>query len=641
MADYLSEVIDQVRAEEYQRERTLQSGVGWSGMAGCRAYMGFLIRGEYATEDRDEWPAVAGTALHEWLTGVRQRAVPDQVIEFDVPTSFGGVPGHADEVIAGPARFEVTDYKFLKLASARLWRDPEVLAEKMIQPHGYAAGLVGEWLAAGLIKRPQDVTVRLMICPVDGTFADWWSHEEPFQPEIAAEAVARYEHVKEAVAAGDPLPQDKPWHWCEHVCLAGETEIVTRWGIARIQDAVGLQTLLVPSDGHGGVWRTCVIRSFGMAPLCAVKLRRGKETRIVHATSDHRWITADGSVVPTSELTSGTALRSIRRKAGPVAEVRFAVAQGFVYGDGCAASGNRDCAASVGFFPNSPKWESMSSYFAGHRVVESPDGRRLIPMIPRSWKQAPDLEESRAFLTSWLAGYIAADGHVSDRGQTTISSARRESLDLVRSICAIVGVGYSAITVESRIGINQSAPSDLYRVTISTRDLPEWVFKHPHHRSRAAIARQRKSYDRRWRVESVESTGRVDEVYCAEVPDVASFALTEELLTHNCEYFSACRGGPEPEKLPEITDPETAAAVESYGLAAEAYREADKAKKQLRPLIEGMRGQARGWRVSTGKGGSAEIPDLDQIRADYESSDLPLPVIRQPRAGQLRVTRIK
>jgi hypothetical protein len=325
---YLETVVGEAIAADEARDRSQQTGIGWSGMAGCRAYMGFKIRDAWETDDVDTWRAIAGTALHHWLQGVRLAANHDEAgrtLDWEVPVSFGGIPGHVDEVRWGS---EVTDYKFPSLRSARLWDDPEVLDERFVQVQGYAAALVtGSDIWAMHRKRlgAPEVTVRIVVAPVDGVFADWRAYERPFDPDVATAAVARYKDVERMLAAGEPLPQDKPWHWCE----------------------------------------------------------------------------------------------------------RF------------------------------------------------------------------------------------------------------------------------------------------------------------------------------------------------------------------CEHYSACRGGPEPKTPPEITDPELAAAIERYGLAREVNTEAEATMKELRPVIEGLRGKARGWRVSTGKGGSADVWDKGRIESDYADSLLEVPVMRQPRAGQLRVTRLK
>jgi hypothetical protein len=191
-------------------------------MAGCRAYMGFRLRGDWASDDTDNWRAIAGTALHEWLGKVRLKAAEaaGNDVEFERFVEYRGVPGHVDETDF--TNGIITDYKFPAMKSARFWDDPEVLDEKFVQLQGYAAAIVGtdRWCEAAAAARryDTDATVRLLVAPVDGTFADWRVYERPFDPAVADQAVDRYIEVQRAVLAGDELPRDKERFWCERFC---------------------------------------------------------------------------------------------------------------------------------------------------------------------------------------------------------------------------------------------------------------------------------------------------------------------------------------------------------------------------------------------------------------------------------------
>lgn len=260
MSGYLAEVQAQVTAWDDARERSQQQEVGWSQVAGCRRYMGYRMAGEWATDDTDPWRAIAGTALHAWLGEVRRselRAARRADLQaagkeawFEEECRYGGIPGHADEVIPGDR--QVTDWKFPSKASADLWHDPKVLAEKMIQPHGYGSALLER-----LGGDPSRVIVRLMVAPVDGTFADWWVHEESLSLAVADAAVERYREAEAMYQSGQDLPRDKPVWWCARFCefaslcrpgLSGEREedlpeigdeelaaAVERYGLAKEQ----------------------------------------------------------------------------------------------------------------------------------------------------------------------------------------------------------------------------------------------------------------------------------------------------------------------------------------------------------------------------------------------------------------------
>lgn len=98
-----------------------------------------------------------------------------------------------------------------------------------------------------------------------------------------------------------------------------------------------------------------------------------------------------------------------------------------------------------------------------------------------------------------------------------------------------------------------------------------------------------------------------------------------------CEFFSACR--PQSQQViryDEITDDELAAAIERYGLATEMAREAARTKEALFPLLNGMRGTARGWNVRMSKPGQDRwVLDEDEVRRHYEQRGEPVPLVKK------------
>jgi hypothetical protein len=204
---WIDDVIKLVRDWDQSRPRSQQAQVGWSEVGGCRAYLGYRLDGTWPSDDTDGWGAIRGTAIHgllEEILGSR----PGMTTE--VTTSYRGILGHADLIVDETS---VTDHKTTSAANARRWaEDHSLLRQKRIQVHGYAAGLVND----GIL--PRDCTVRLLIIPVDGTFADWWAYEEPYDQAMADEGVARLEDVRARMAAGESLPKDMPYAWCQSWC---------------------------------------------------------------------------------------------------------------------------------------------------------------------------------------------------------------------------------------------------------------------------------------------------------------------------------------------------------------------------------------------------------------------------------------
>ena len=234
---WLDDTIKRVRDFDAQKPRSQQAQVGWSEVGGCRSYLGFKLEGAWQSDEPDTWGAQRGTAIHEYLCAI---AALEPGVRTELDTEYRGIPGHAD--IVEPCA--VTDIKTTKLANSRLWAEKtRVLRPKRVQAHGYAAGLVD----AG--ELPEDATVRLLVVPVDGTFADWWAYEEPFDRSLADEGADRLEEVRSRLLAGEWLPKDEPYWYCADwcgffsVCRGGDEpkadELITDLELAAMVEAYG------------------------------------------------------------------------------------------------------------------------------------------------------------------------------------------------------------------------------------------------------------------------------------------------------------------------------------------------------------------------------------------------------------------
>jgi hypothetical protein len=355
-----------------------------------------------------------------------------------------------------------------------------------------------------------------------------------------------------------------------HACLSGDTEVVTREGLKPIRDLAktGEAELLVPMLYAGsdvrkrwGKFRRVPVTCFGEQELLKVTLTRSGSEKVIYATPEHTWFRSYWSGkqkkqqrLTTRELRPGQRLTQLRRAMPRSATLMdVAAAQGFVFGDGSRLGNrqgsNRVQAGVLSIYANG-KDSAMLKFFPASAVREvksradEPDrGVQLsheIRPLPKFWKELPPIGESSAFLVSWLAGYFAADGTVSeDDGHCSISSASRENLEFVRSVAAVCGIGYGLITTSMRVGISgktlATEATPLHKLTLRRADLPLWFFLTEEHRRRAEAASQNGERDLHWKVASVERTGRRELVYCATVEGTGAFGLADDLMTGNCD----------------------------------------------------------------------------------------------------------
>jgi DNA primase len=344
-----------------------------------------------------------------------------------------------------------------------------------------------------------------------------------------------YGDPSKVIGRSQGVPPEKRQYLCMY-CLDGDTEIPTSTGTRTLRELaeVGSAELLVyPKNGKSGSWKNVPIRTLGTQQLWEIRLRKNAASKTVFATAEHRWLTEEGEVAQTSSLAPGQHLASLL--ATPVLLTGeypspFGVAHGFTFGDGTKGTGHRS--ASLTIYDNG-KDKVLRDYFSQCRSVPFDNGKSTgttFKDLPRGWKAAPDMEESRAYLLGFASGYFAADGTVSSSGQARLYSSKRENVQMFKDVLTLCGVRTNPIRTKSREGFGKV--SDLHSVTFRADDLPEVFFLIEEHRLRVSASAYKPPL--LWKVESVTPTDRVETVYCPEVGGKEIFALTDDLATFNC-----------------------------------------------------------------------------------------------------------
>jgi DNA primase len=321
-------------------------------------------------------------------------------------------------------------------------------------------------------------------------------------------------------------------------CLAGETHVLTWEGVRPIRELAGGTHRILGRDGK---WVEAPFYSFGVQPLMRVVVSRNGQTKELFATAEHRWFVRSGAshhtdrVVTTQDLRAGHRLISKfpRTRVKRTTPSPFGIAHGITFGDG-----HRNGSGSIAQL-DPVKDVALLKWFP-HSFVTDHDDRILVHHLPRMFKELPPLDESVAYLYGWLAGYVAADGHVAKDGTVMLNSADRAALEHVRAVCTRLGIGTYGITEQMREGFPGREPSSLFRIHFVNEDLTEEFFLLDQHRIR--FTGSPKAFARRgWVVRSVEPTDRVEEVYCAVVDQGHAFVLEDNILTSNC--FGCSQGG--------------------------------------------------------------------------------------------------
>lgn len=320
-------------------------------------------------------------------------------------------------------------------------------------------------------------------------------------------------------------------------CLAGETAVITPGGRVPIAELANKTAQVLSRNGE---WIAAPFKSYGEQQLWKVTLSRNGVAKEIHATAGHRWFVNDRArAYTTEELRPGHALESVlpqpREDWSLDAE---GVRHGIVFGDGSKYKGVYGTLNLHG-----EKDAQLRRWFPDqeHHVQERQGGALYLRIYGgrafSHMKDLPGWDRSPAYLLGFLAGYLAADGHVAKDGTVMLNSAQPEHLEAVRDISTKLGIGTYGRTTLLRKGYG-SEPSALHRIHFVTSTLSEALFLL--NAARERFANQRKKFDRlRWVVRSVEPSSRVETVYCAEVPRHHAFALDDNILTGNCFGCSA------------------------------------------------------------------------------------------------------
>lgn len=619
LAEEVANIIRDAGATTARAQQSADRLLGMSDIGQCRSMLARMIAGhERRPRPSIKLAAFIGTAVGDLLERTWPDAASQVPVTTTLPESANGtvlrVSGTADVVIADG----VIDVK--TTGHIVLVRHGDVDFAHRAQVSGYLVGLV----QAGHF--PDDVEPWAALVYIDRTADEETPHVEIITLDQAYETldivVARLDDVTYALAHGiEHAPRDRPEPWCKVACLAGETEVVTRQGIRPIRDLAGDEhTLLVPAAQAGGmsaqsVWSRHKVTSFGRQPLRTITLRRGGARKVVRATGDHLWFVGrryggqwDSHVqreVPTDALAPGDMLRSVRvnTNRSSLILVPAAAAQGFVYGDGSREA--------VTIYDSGSDKRAVAWLFTGcaadRRHRDTHGWHTTYRGIPSLWKDAPPANESPGFLASWLAGYFAADGHMSTTGQATISSASRQSVELVRDVCAIVGIGCSPVQTKMRKG-TRDYETPLYKVNLRVGDLPDWFFLRPAQNERRPPTSRESQ--REWIVEGVEDHGEIEEVYCAVVDGVQAFALADGLLTHNCPWYWECRGADDSPTDAEgiIDDEQSLTAIELYQQGKDMERDGRRLATQARDALKGIHGSTGTHQVYWTHVNAVELP---------------------------------
>ena len=201
MKDFLVEIL---HAKENSRARSKQVQIGPSELGGCRRKVFFRLNDQPETNNNEmKLAAIMGTAIHAAIEEAIKKADPEgkkYVVEQEV--EYGDMKAHIDLWI--PETGDVVDWKTVKKNNLSYF--PSTQQRWQVQVYGYLLEKSG---------KGKPVNVNLVAIARDGDERDIKVHSEPYDANIAEEALRWLAEIKQATEA--PAPE-RDENYCKFYC---------------------------------------------------------------------------------------------------------------------------------------------------------------------------------------------------------------------------------------------------------------------------------------------------------------------------------------------------------------------------------------------------------------------------------------
>jgi DNA primase len=299
--------------------------------------------------------------------------------------------------------------------------------------------------------------------------------------------------------------------------------VTTRAGVRKIRALVGQTTdVLSISDNCDmatrywesvGTWRPATFVYSGEQETYRVVFASGRE---VSATADQSWFTKRSRTKLTTLDLEGESV-PVMVPPRPEENLDYVHGQlrGIIFGDGTV-----DTTGAKIHIYGDPDEEVIDLFRkTGHKHSYSKSrGFWYVGRLPMAWKrELPQAEESASFWRGFFAGWMAADGHVTLKGEVMIHNRDRSVFDHCRSGIEKAGIHLINEPVLSRTTSPfDGSKSTLYRQAFKRYSLSgrDFIQKKKRDRFTSRSVQLRTTNDE---VVLVEKTGLIEPVYsCRE-----------------------------------------------------------------------------------------------------------------------------
>jgi hypothetical protein len=311
-------------------------------------------------------------------------------------------------------------------------------------------------------------------------------------------------------------------------CFGSETEFITEYGLKSFNDFNDGDTIKVLT--HLGHFKNAIVKNYGKQNLYNITFKRGKSTKNIRATKEHRWILFDGS--ETTSLEINKPLFPTQKNVGfdynsasPMEKLYWCY--GYVFGDGTTIKKNgEDKYSMVRLCGN-----DALQYLYRFREVGFEDSTNnslngdIFVYTGKYLKTTPSIEEDGLdMIKAFMDGYLCADGEKNPDWYQNNSLSKykniqssqkdhQEFLEKYLDVCGYYITNKLDLTGEIT---NYGIRPETYKYSITN-----FIG------SRVNTA---------WSASSIEANANED-VWCLEVEDDKTFVLGGGIVTGNCAYL--------------------------------------------------------------------------------------------------------
>lgn len=294
-----------------------------------------------------------------------------------------------------------------------------------------------------------------------------------------------------------------------HNCFSADSTYISRTGVRALGNSVG-PTEVWTKQG----WQQGQVREYGRAEIWDLTLvparYRSNISHTIHTTDNHRWPLVSGDLKTTDELVPGDRIVA-ERVNSEASHDSEAFIHGLIFADGSLTSKQpkdgfkyqvRLCGAKA-------KWLYLFEQFTYPPSSEGdPVVTGRLGFNPKELPVNPDTQ----YIADFIEGWQIMDGTDYGAGRD-VRMKSKEHAQWLLTYAASGGWFATGFSIHDARGYKPGSLTHSVKLSKGGDSKPV-----------------------EWRVKAVESTGRIEPVYCVEVPGVERFTLSGGIYTGNSKF---------------------------------------------------------------------------------------------------------